>query len=113
MAPSSDQVWLVDFGEPFPGEPAFHRPAVVVGPVAMYEGVVPQVILVPLTSRRRGLPNHVEIEASERSGLNETSYAQCELIRGVGRGRLVHRLGTVDAFEGVAIRAVLAALLGY
>lgn len=109
---SVDEVWLVDFGDPFPGEPAYHRPAVVVGPDRIFGGAIPQVILVPLTTRDRRLPNHIEVEPSERSGLDATSYAQCELVRSVNRRRLVHRLGVVSPAEGGGIRAVLAALLG-
>jgi mRNA interferase MazF len=109
---SSDEVWLVDFGEPFPGEPAHHRPAVVVGPDALFRGAIPQVILVPLTTRRRGLANHIEVDATGVSGLDVVSYAQCELVRSVGSRRLVHRLGTVSLGEAGAIRYVLAALLG-
>ena len=109
---SPDEVWLVDFGDPFPGEPAHHRPAVVVGPDAIFGGAIPQVILVPLTTRRRGLPNHVEIDATPGSGLDEVSYAQCELVRSVAPRRLVHPLGTIGPGEAGALRHVLALLLG-
>jgi mRNA-degrading endonuclease toxin of MazEF toxin-antitoxin module len=29
---SVDDVWLVDFGDAYPGEPASHRPALILGP---------------------------------------------------------------------------------
>jgi len=34
------------------------------------------------------------VESSDTTGLDETSYIQCELIRSVNRPRLIHRLGT-------------------
>ncbi len=109
---SADEVWLVDFGDPFPGEPAHHRPAVVVGPDDIFEGAVPQAMVVPLTTKHRRLAVHIEIEADAGSGLDVVSYAQCELLRSVGPRRLVHRLGSITPGEAGAIRYVLAALLG-
>lgn len=109
---STDEVWLVDFGDQFPGEPAHHRPAVIIGPDPMFEAAIPQVILVPITTRRRDLPNHIEVDASGRSGLDDVSYAQCELLCSVGRRRLVHRLGVIAPAEAAGIRFVVVALLG-
>lgn len=109
---SPDEIWLVDFGDPFPGEPGHHRPAVVVGPDAIFEGAIPQVVVVPMTTRHRRLANHIEVEPTASSGLDVVSYAQCELLRSIGPRRLVHRLGSVSPGEAGAIRYVLAALLG-
>jgi mRNA interferase MazF len=110
---SPDDIWIVDFGEPYPGEPAAHRPALVIGPPETFGTDFPFVILVPLTTTRRGLSIHVEIEPSTESGLRETSYAQCELIRSVNRQRLVRRLGDVGADTGHQVSTVIRSLLGY
>lgn len=84
---SIDDLWLVDFGEPHPGEPASHRPAVVLGPPEAFGPTFPFVILAPLTTTDRGLSLHVEVEPHEATGLDEISYVQCELIRSVNRRR--------------------------
>lgn len=109
---STDDIWLVDFGAPYPGEPANRRPAVIVGPDGLFADAIPQVMVVPLTTRRRGLSIHVEIEASAASGLDVDSYAQCELVRAVSSRRLVHRLGRAAPSEGSAVHVVLGRLLG-
>lgn len=110
---SVDDLWLVDFGEPFPGEPAHHRPAVVLGPPNSFGPDFPFVILCPLSTTGRGLSLHVEIEPDEDNGLDEISYVQCELIRSVNGRRLVHRLGHIDATASHRIADVVKTLLTY
>jgi mRNA-degrading endonuclease toxin of MazEF toxin-antitoxin module len=82
---SIDDLWLVDFGEPYPGEPAADRPALVLGPPDTFGPVFPFVIVTPLTTTRRGLSLHVEVEPTDESGLDEISYIQCELLRSINR----------------------------
>jgi len=110
---SIDELWLVDFGDPFPGEPAHHRPAVILGPPETFGADFPFVIVCPLTTTRRGLSLHVEVEASETTGLSEISYVQCELLRSINRRRLVHRLGTVDAVTSEEVDGIVRALLDH
>ena len=70
-------------------------------------------IVVPLTTTRRGLSLHVEIEPGADTGLDETSYAQCELIRSINRRRLVHRLGQIDADASHQVASVVKTLLNH
>lgn len=109
---SRPEIWLVDFGDPYPGEPASYRPAIVVGPPASFGANFPFSIVVPCTTVRRGLSVHVELAATGLSGLDDVSYAQCELIRSVNRRRLVHRLGLIDEVEAATIDEVVQTLLG-
>ncbi|HET8619056.1 MAG TPA: type II toxin-antitoxin system PemK/MazF family toxin [Acidimicrobiales bacterium] len=110
---SIDDLWLVDFGEPPPGEPAYHRPALVLGPPDTFGPDLPFVIVTPLTTTRRGLSLHVEIDATDGTGLDDTSYVQCELIRSVNRSRLVHRLGAVDLDTSRRVADIVRTLLTY
>lgn len=109
-----DEVWLLDFGDPYPGEPAHRRPAIVVGPSAAWEASLPMVVVVPLTTTRRGLPHlHVEVEPDVANGLDEVSYARCDLLRAVSTRRLVHRVGVVSGETAFAIEIGVRDLLGY
>lgn len=110
---SPDEVWLVDFGDPHPGEPASLRPALVIGPHPSFGADFPFVILIPLTTARRGLSIHVEIEPTPETGLDETGYAQCEMIRSVHRRRLVQGLGAIDRETAEAVTVVVRTLLGH
>lgn len=107
------ELWLVDFGEPYPGEPAAHRPALVIGPPDTFGSSFPFAIITPLTTTRRGLSLHVEVDPTPESGLDEMSYVQCELIRSVNRRRLLHRLGTVDAETRLRVTDVIKGLLNH
>lgn len=110
---SVDDLWLTDFGEPFPGEPAHHRPALILGPPDTFGTDFPFVIVCPLTTTRRALSLHVEIDASPSSGLDRTSYVQCELVRSVNRRRLVHRIGTIDHATHHRVHDIVTTLLGH
>ncbi len=108
---SVDDIWLVDFGDPFPGEPAHQRPALVVGPPEHFGASFPFRIVLPLTTTRRDLPIHVELEPNAESGLEETSYVQCELVRSISSRRLIHRIGAVDRQSSERVGEVLRTLL--
>ncbi len=110
---SVDELWLVDFGDPYPGEPAWCRPALVVGPPHTFGSGFPFAIIVPLTTTDRGLSLHVEIDPNTATGLKHTSFAQCELIRSVNRGRLVRRLGVVGPAASQQVQRVTRILLGH
>lgn len=116
---SVDELWLIDFGERHPGEPGSIRPALVIGPSSIFsqpdqsDVEFPFVIVVPLTTTHRGLPFHVELEATDFNGLSETSFVQCELIRSVNRNRLIHRLGTLEPDLCRQVATVIKTLLNY
>jgi mRNA interferase MazF len=110
---SVDDLWLVDFGEPFPAEPAHLRPAVVLGPPDTFGPDFPFVIVCPLTTTHRGLALHIEVDPTEDTGLHVTSYVQCELLRSVNRRRLVHRLGALDRATSRHVSDVLKILLNH
>ena len=110
---SIDDLWLVDFGEPYPGEPAARRPALVLGPPESFGPAFPFVIVTPLTTTRRALSLHVEVEPTSSNGLDETSYIQCELLRSINRRRLAHRLGTIDPDISLRVSSVIKTLMNY
>lgn len=110
---SVDDIWLVDFGEPYPGEPAARRPALVIGPPDTFGPAFPFVVVVPMSTTHRRLSLHIEIEASAGTGLAETSYIQCELIRSINRKRLVHLLGAVDSTIRDRVTNVVKVLLNH
>ena len=110
---SVDDLWLVDFGEPYPGEPAAYRPALILAPPDTFGPMFPFVIVTPVTTTWRGLSLHIEVEATADTGLDATSYIQCELVRSINRNRLVHRLGNVGPDVSDQVATVIKTLLNY
>lgn len=94
------QVWLVDFGNPVGHEEGGVRPAVIVGSTTHCRFPIGMAIVVPLTTRDRGLDHHVRIDSSE-SGLTRPSWARTEDITAVStqRFRRTQPLGTASASE--------------
>jgi mRNA interferase MazF len=110
VTPHRGEVWLVDFGEPVGREQSGRRPAVVVSADPLNDSRAGVVIVVPTTTTHRGLPSHVEIEP-DSSGLEDPSYAKCEVVKSISEQRLIARLGSVTdavAFDiGRALRFLL------
>ncbi|MEJ7765063.1 MAG: type II toxin-antitoxin system PemK/MazF family toxin [Acidimicrobiales bacterium] len=110
MTARRGEVWLLDFGDPIGTEQAGRRPAVVVSDDEMNDGRSGLVIVVPITSARRGLPSHVELD-DPLTGLDEISYAKCEDIKSVSEHRLITRLGAAPPAAMFAMERVLRYLL--
>ena len=94
------QVWLVDFGNPIGHEEGGVRPAVVVGSTTHCRFPIGMAIVVPLTTRDRGLAHHVRIDSPE-SGLPRPSWARTEDLTAVStqRFRRGQPLGTASSGE--------------
>lgn len=74
---------------------------------------MPFVLVCPLTTARRGISLHIELDADQTTGLDHPSYVQCELLRSISRRRLVHRIGVVDLDARAAVHDMLRVLLGH
>jgi mRNA interferase MazF len=110
---SPDEIWMVDFGDPYPGEPAHHRTALVIGPSPLFGDSLPFVVVLPMATVRRGISFHVEIEPDVANGLNELSYVQCEMIRSISKKRLRSRLGSVGLVDAQRVETVVRRVLDY
>jgi mRNA interferase MazF len=104
------EIWLVDFGKPVGREQSGIRPAVVVSSDRLNEGRSGVLMVVPLTTTRRGLPSHIEIEPGT-SGLESVSYARCEDLKSISMERLDHRQGAAEPGALFEIARVLRFLL--
>ncbi len=93
----------MDFGDPFPSEPASLRPALVIARSEPSE-LAPTRFVVPGTTTRRGLPAHVEVEPTTANGFTTPTYFEVEKLRSVGRHRVVRRIGACDAATSSAVR---------
>lgn len=93
--PSRGDVWLVDLNPTRGHEQAGVRPAVVLSADLFNRGPADLVVVLPLTSRARGVPLHVPVGPPE-GGLRQPSFIKCEDIRSITTERLVERWGAVS-----------------
>jgi mRNA interferase MazF len=100
---SRGEVWLVDLNPVRGHEQAGTRPALVVSADDFNRGAAGLVIIVPMTTRERGIPLHVSVDPPE-GGIKRRSFIKCEDVRSVSEQRLVRRFGVVSQ-ETVALVA--------
>jgi mRNA interferase MazF len=103
-------VWLVDLNPVVGHEQGGRRPCLVVSADAYNEQPIAMAIVVPLTTRDRGLAHQPPV-APATSGLAELSFARPEDVRAVSAGHLVHRLGQATSAEMASITAILRSFL--
>lgn len=105
------QVWMADLSPVVGSEQAGRRPVVVVSSALFAEFPTEMAIVVPLTTRSRGLPHHVAVD-SEGTGLQRPSWARTDDIRTISEQRLIGRpLGTVSDKEAEDIRVYLRLMI--
>lgn len=95
MNPSRTEIWEVDLGKGKGHEQSDKRPGLLVSVDEFNHGPAGLVVLLPLTSRDKGIPWHVEITPNE-GGVKKDSYIKCEDIRSVSVKRLRSRWGEVS-----------------
>ena len=111
MTPQRGEVWLTDLGAPVGREQRGRRPAVVVSDDILNHGPAGVVLLVPVTSARREIPWHVELD-HPATGLDHVSYAKCEDVTSTSEDRLITRLGAIPGESMFEIERSLRFLLG-
>ncbi|MCA9226484.1 MAG: type II toxin-antitoxin system PemK/MazF family toxin [Planctomycetales bacterium] len=108
--PMRGEVWMVDLDPTRGREQAGRRPALVVSTNTFNRGPAGLVIVLPITSKAKGIPLHVELEPPD-GGLKKTSYVKCEDIRSIAKERLAKRWGAVSAAAMREVDKRLAILL--
>ena len=93
--PLRGEIWLVDLDPTRGREQAGKRPALVVSANAFNKGPADLVVVLPITSKAKGIPLHVRIDPPE-GGVNTPSFIKCEDVRSVAKQRLSKRWGAVS-----------------
>ena len=96
ISPKQGEIWLFD-PDPVKGREIGKkiRPALVVSCNALNGGPSELVILVPCTSKEKGIDSHVRIDPLE-GGVSIPTFAMCEQIRAVSKDRLIKKIGRIE-----------------
>jgi mRNA interferase MazF len=86
-------VWLVNLNPVIGHEQSGARPALVISDNMFNHSLAEMVIVVPITSKYKGIPTHVELESNF---LDLKSYIKTEDIRSISIRRLARKIGSVD-----------------
>lgn len=95
------QIWTVALDPTIAHEQRGTRPCIVVSTDRYNDLPIEQALIVPLTTRDRGLPHHIPV--ADDGGLSRASWAMCEALRAAS----THRFGRL---VGTATRATLTAI---
>jgi mRNA interferase MazF len=109
--PSRGEIWWVDLDPTRGHEQAGRRPALVISVDPFNQGPAGLVVVIPVTSKAKGISLHVEIAPPE-GGVRQKSYIKCEDLRSVSKQRLSGRLGRVKPDTLAAVEMRVKRLLG-
>jgi mRNA interferase MazF len=93
--PLRGEVWLVDLNPTRGHEQAGKRPGLIVSVDLFNQGPAGLVVILPITTKAKGIPFHVEINIPE-GGLTQQGFIKCEDIRSIAKERLFKRVGRVS-----------------
>jgi len=94
VQPARGEIWTVDLSPTRGREQSGMRPALVLSADTFNAGPAELVVVLPLTTKVKGIPFHVEIHPPE-GGVSQPSYIKCEDIRSISKERLKDRWGAV------------------
>lgn len=110
LVPARGDVYLADLDPVRGREQAGVRPVVVISVNLFNKGPGDLAVVLPITSKKRGILWHVEVNPPE-GGLRLSSYIKCEDIRSISRDRLGRRLGQVATRTMLAVEDRIRILL--
>ena len=108
--PSRSEVWTVNLNPVRGHEQAGHRPCLVISVDIFNHGPAGLVVIIPITTKEKGIPFHVAISPPE-GGVSKKSFIKCEDIRSISTERLSKCLGTVSLETLKAVEERLKILL--
>jgi len=88
-------IWYADFNPIRGHEQSGVRPALIVSADAFHRGPAELVMVLPLTTKQRGLPSRVAMLPPE-GGVREASYVMVDQLRTISHDRLRDRIGTAS-----------------
>lgn len=105
------EVWLANLNPVKGHEQAGKRPCLVISVDLFNQGASGLVVVLPITSKEKGIPFHVELNPPE-GGLRVRSFIKCEDVRSISVERLEDRWGIVSPEILIAVEDRLRILMG-
>lgn len=103
-------IWFTDLDPTVGHEQAGERPVLILSIDAFNRSLAGLVVILPITTRLRGIPWHVLVSPPE-GGLTRPSAILCEAVRSVSQQRLQHRMGLIAPATLQAVRDRLRILM--
>lgn len=111
VQPARGEVWLTDLNPVKGHEQAGKRPCLIVSVDLFNQGASGLIVVLPITSREKRIPFHVELNPPEE-GLKVRSFIKCEDVRSISIERIEKRWGLVSSETLAAVEDRLRILMG-
>jgi mRNA interferase MazF len=111
LEPSRGDVWVVSLDPTKGREQAGKRPALVLSVDPFNRGPADLIVVLPITSKTKGIPFHVNVKPPE-GGLKQESFIKCEDVRSISKERLSQRLGSITTKTMKQVEDRVRILLG-
>lgn len=105
------EIWLADLNPVRGHEQAGKRPCLIISVDLFNQGTSGLVVVLPVTSKDKGIPFHVTVEPPE-GGVKIQSFIKCEDVRSISVERLEKRWGTVSSETLALVEDSLRILMG-
>ncbi len=109
-ASARGEIWSIDLNPVRGHEQAGRRPCLVISDDIYNSGPAEKHIIVPVTSKDKRIPYHIEIAPPE-GGLRTHSFLMCDDVRSVSRERFEEKLSEVSGRTMQTVAGCLRALL--
>jgi len=110
MEISRGDIWLIYLGPTRGKEQRGTRPALIVSDDRLNQSEAGLVIVVPLTSKDKGIDSHIPLYPSQ-DDIKAPSYAACEQIRAISKERLKKKWGAASAEKMAQVEESIRFLL--
>ncbi|MCC7308606.1 MAG: type II toxin-antitoxin system PemK/MazF family toxin [Acidobacteria bacterium] len=104
------EVWLANLSPTIGRELAGTRPVLIASSDLFNQSAAELIFAIPITSKKKNIRSHVAVLPPE-GGLTLPSYAMCEAMRSISKGRLTKPLGYIEAGTMDNIEDILKILL--
>ncbi len=108
--PSRGEIWMIDLNPTRGHEQSGIRPGLVISVDRFNHGSAGLVVVLPITTKSKGIPLHVSITPPE-GGLKLKSFVKCEEVRAISKERFSQRLGKISVGSMHSIEDRLRILL--
>ena len=108
--PHRGEVWYVNLNPVQGHEQGGERPALVLSVDQFNHGPADLVVILPITSRYKGIRSHVAIGTG--GGMKQDSFVICEQPRTISKNRLRRFAGTLDSRAMLDIEYAVRVILG-
>ncbi len=105
------EIWMINLNSAKGREQSGIRPALIISDDFFNNSAAELVIVLPITSKKKGIPLHVQLSSKE-TGLKVESFVKCEDVRSISKERLMSYVGSISPATLEEVEYKIKLLLG-